>query len=554
MSSLEQHRTRGHTIADYLTIVRRYKWLIIATTLVVPAVAYVLSVQQTKIYRASSDVLLNRQDLGSVLTGIPTTDTITEPERYARTQAALARVPGVASLALKRAHVSSMQPWELLATSSVTPQQSTNLLTFAVDDRNPALATQLATAYASAFTKYKLRMDTTSLSRANRELQGRLNELRRTGGSDTDAYRELLQKSQDLRTLELLQAPASVVRVATSADQVAPRPVRNAVLGMALGLMLGLGAAIFLNAVDRRIRDAEEIERELQIPLLARLPEPHRGNERLTILDGPADEMTEAVGRLRTSFDFANAEPQAKVVMATSASANEGKSTTIANLAIALARTGRHVVLVDLDLRRPSIARLFHLPDAGGATDVATGNAELAAVAHSVNTAPLRPRVTPIRDAETSARSLQVVTAGKTRVDPGGFVETAGLTEFLHLLRQQAEIILIDAPPLLAAGDAMALTGKVDAILLVNRLGTLKRPTLHELVRTLRRSPAPLLGFVATGAELDEGYFAYGVRDPQATSARSRSIDDEPRTATEERMPRSASGGSGRWVPRRSDD
>jgi capsular exopolysaccharide synthesis family protein len=550
---MEHPRTRGQTIADYLTIVRRYKWLIIATTLMVPAVAYILSVQQTKIYRASSDVLLNRQDLGSILTGIPTTDTITEPERYARTQAALARVPAVAALALKRTHLRSMAPGDLLATSSVTPQETTNLLTFAVDSQNPQFAVQLATAYAYAFTKYKLRMDTTSLSRANSELQGRLDELRKTGGTDTDAYRELLQKSQDLRTLELLQTPAAVVRDASSAAQVAPTPLRNAVLGMALGLMLGLGAAIFLNAIDRRIRDAEEIERELQVPLLARLPVPRRGNERLTILDGPSDEITEAVGRLRTSFDFANAEPQAHVVMATSAGANEGKSTTIANLAIALARTGRQVVLVDLDLRRPSLARLFHLPDAAGTTDVATGNADLDSVIQTVNTAPLRPRVTPIRDSETNARPLEIITAGKTRVDPGAFVETAGLSELLHVLRQRAEIILVDAPPLLAAGDAMALTGKVDALLIVNRLGTLKRPTLNELVRALRRSPAPILGFVATGAQLDEGYAAYGIEEGTRSMDPSRTLETELQVTTQGRVSRSA-GSSGRWAPRRSAD
>ncbi|HET8969127.1 MAG TPA: P-loop NTPase, partial [Gaiellaceae bacterium] len=513
-------------------------------------VAYVVSIGQTTISRASSDVLLNRQDLGAVITGIQTTDTGAEPERYARTQAALARVPVVAALALERAEVTSMEAWQLLESSSVSPQESTDLLTFAVDNMDPDVAARLATAYASAFTAYKLKMDTTSLSRARIELQDRLDELRRTGASDTDAYRQLLQKASDLRTLEILQAPASVVRAATDASQVKPTPVRNAILGMALGLMIGLGAALFLNAIDRRIRDAEEIERELQLPLLARLPSSNRDGDRLTILDRPPDEVSDAVGRLRTSFDFANAEVQAKVIMAASASAGEGKSTTLADLAIALARTGRQVVLIDLDLRRPSLTRLFHLPDGVGVTDVATGNADLASALNTISTAPLRLR-TQAREAETSGRPLHVMTAGRARVDPSGFVESAGLTELLDKLRQRAEIVLVDAPPILAAGDAMALTGKVDAIILVNRLGTLKRPTLAELARALRRSPAPILGFVATGAELGESYVPYGVDTPRRLTSTSPTTPDSDWIPKETRTAGGTSASAGRWAPRR---
>lgn len=549
---MEQSGNREQTIADYLAVVRRYKWLILLTALVVPVVAYLVSAQQPKVFRASSEVLLNREDLGSVLTGLPTANTVTDPERYARTQAALARVPAVAQLAIQQSEVGGIAPWQLLASSDVTPRADTDLLTFGVDHNDPAVAAQLATAYAHAFTKYKLEMDTTSLSRARRELQGRLAELRRSDGTDTATYRELARKSQDLRTLELLQVPASVVREAGGAAQIEPTPRRNAVLGVLLGLVFGLGAAFFLNAIDRRIRDAEEVERELQIPLLAKLPVPRKRGDRLTILDRPPDEVTEAVGRLRTSFDFANAEAQAKVVMTTSAGAQEGKSTTIANLAAALSRTGRHVVLVDLDIRRPSLARLFHLPDGPGVTDVATGNAELTAVLNPISTVPLRSRVTALRDAETNAGALEVVTAGKTRVDPGEFVETAGLTDLLHQLRNRAEIVLVDAPPILAAGDAMALTGKVDAILVINRLGTLKRPTLRELARALDRSPAPLLGFVATGADIDEGYLAYQAEDmPRKADAKSRTVEGQPREPREVPAARSASAGSGRWAPRR---
>jgi Mrp family chromosome partitioning ATPase len=215
-----------------------------------------------------------------------------------------------------------------------------------------------------------------------------------------------------------------------------------------------------------------------------------------------------------------------------------------------LARTGRHVVLVDLDLRRPMLSRLFHLPDGPGITDFAAQDTELVDVLQPVGVTPLRARVASIGGSpETGQGRLEVITTGRTRVEPAAFVESAGLTEALHTLRSHAEIVLIDAPPVLATGDSIALTGKVDAVLLITRLGTLTRPTLQELARVLRRSPVPVLGLVATGAEIDEGYSVYAVDEyfaqaqpqPEAPQARLEQVPEV----------RSATGGSARWTPRR---
>jgi capsular exopolysaccharide synthesis family protein len=546
-----EERHREQTITDYLVVVRRYKWIILATALVVPIAAYLLSAQQTKVYRATSDVLLNRQDLGSTLTGIPTQSTVTDPVRYARTQAQLARVPTVTQDAVERAGVEGMVAAELADSSDVTANPDTDILTFGVNHGEPSVAERLATAYAEAFVAYRLETETASLGVARQEIQGRLAELRAAGASDTDIYRQLAQQAQSIRTLELLQLPASVVRPADGAGQIAPTPRRNAILGVLLGLMLGLGAAFGLNAIDRRVRDADEVERELQIPLLAKLPTPRGRGDALTILDRPPDEVSEAIGRLRTSFDFANAESPAKVVMVTSAGPKEGKSTTVTNLAIALARTGRHVVLVDLDLRRPSLGRFLRLPAGPGISDLASRNAELADVLQPVGVTALRTRVAPIGTADSGQGRLEVMTAGRTRVEPSTFVESAGLTDALHKLAAYAEIVLLDAPPILATGDAMALTGKVDAVLLITRLGALTRPTLRELVRVLRRSPAPMLGLVATGADLGESYTYYDVEDyEKAVPAPRPSGQARPRLDVPETRSASAAG-SGRWTPRR---
>ena len=547
---MQQLGPREQTISDYIAVIRRYKWLILATAIIVPCAAYLWSSQQTKVYRATSDVLLNRQDLGSTLTGIPTQSTVTDPVRYARTQARLARVPAVTEAAITRSGLTSITAEELTDNSDVSANEDTDILIFGVNNHDRDVAAALATAYAESFVAYKLKTETASLQSARREIQGRLAELRRAGATDTDTYRQLVQQEQSIRTLELLQVPASVVREALGAGRIAPKPERNAILGVLLGLVLGLGGAFLLNALDRRIREASEVERELDVPLLAKLPTPNTRGGAQTILDRPPDEMTEAVSQLRTSFDFANTDLRAKVVMLTSAGPREGKSTTTTNLAIALARTGRHVVLVDLDLRRPSLTRILHLPDGPGFTDLATRNAELADALQPVGVAPLRARLTSVPQSESGAGRLEVVTAGQARVEPGEFVETTGFAEALQRLRTYAELVLVDTGPILATSDAMALTAKVDAVLLVTRLGTLTRPTLRELVRVLGRSPAPVLGFVATGAELDESYSYYPAEDYAKQVARSE--PEAARPPIEVTDVRSASAaGSGRWTPRR---
>jgi tyrosine-protein kinase len=545
--TFDQPTLREQTIGDYIAVVFRYKWLILVTTIVVPIAAYLYSSHQAKVFQASSEVYLNTQtsDITSAITGL-NTNPVYDPDRALQTQAQLAREPAVAQAALDLAKVTSIFPGRFLRMSKVVAQQGTDFLEFRVEDTDPARAATLASAYAQAFSNYKYGLDTSQFKTAAGDISKRLAQLSRTSGTDTEAYRELSQKKQDVLTLEQLQSPPKVVRTPTGSSQIAPEPKKKAILGVVVGLMLGLGAAFLLNAFDRRVRDVDEIERELDIPLLGRLPVPQGRSDMYTILDGRPDAMSEAVSRLRTNFDFANAELQAKVVMATSAGAEEGKSTTVSNLAIALARSGRHVVLVDLDIRRPSLARMFRLQDRAGLTDAVVGNVDAKTVLHTVNHTALSSRLRP--RGEGSSGVLEVVTAGRARIDPAELVETPGLAGLLQRLRDRAEIVLLDAPPILITGDAMALTGKVDAVLLVTRLGTVKVPALRELARALGRSPGPVLGFVATAANIDESYMTYGL-ESVPTAIEGGSVRATDGAAVQDiSAPRSVSAGGGRWT------
>jgi succinoglycan biosynthesis transport protein ExoP len=317
---------------------------------------------------------------------------------------------------------------------------------------------------------------------------------------------------------------ASVVRSAQEADQVQPRPVRNAVLGLLLGLGLGIGVAFLWEALDTRVRSTDDVSDGLGLPLLARLPEPPRrlrSEDRLVMLAEPDGVQAEAFRMLRTNLDFVRMERSARTIMVTSAVEQEGKSTTDANLAVALARAGKRVVLVDLDLRRPYVHRFFDLDGAWGVTQVALGQVSLDEALTQLSVAAAKPgrrsrwgHVTELdpengRGHEQGHGALLVLPAGPIPPNPGEFVGTHAVEEILTRLRAQADVVLVDAPPLLHVGDALTLSAKVEGVIVVARVNVVRKRMLEEVRRLLATLPSEKLGFVLAGANAEEGY-GYG--------------------------------------------
>jgi non-specific protein-tyrosine kinase len=196
--------------------------------------------------------------------------------------------------------------------------------------------------------------------------------------------------------------------------------------------------------------------------------------------------------------------------MVTSALEGEGKSTTVANLAVALARNGRKVILADLDLRNPSLHRFFGLQNRPGLTQVALGTARMDDALARI------PLVDLASDPAPSARNgsvrgyLDVLPSGPAPPGAGEFAHSSGLAQIMAALVDRADLVLVDAPPLLGVGDSVALSGQVDAILVVARLSLTRTSTMNELWRVVSGCPAPPVGLVVTGAEIDHGYFYSG--------------------------------------------
>ena len=508
-------------LTDYLRVVRRRKWIIVASVVLVPLLAFLLSTRQQVSYQGSAEVYLSQRNLAAALTntGDPTYQ---DAARFAETQADLASAPEVARRVISNLGLHDRSSSDLLRNSDVEAKPNVDLLYVRVRDGDPELAQRLATEYARQFTIYRREIDTAALTNALQGLRARLARLRRSGQRTSPLYATLVDKEQELRLLEALQtSKALVVRPATEAVQVEPRTRRNMILGITFGLALGLLFAFLREALDTRLRSAEEISERLGLPLLGRIPRPRRSVQRahrLTMTEDPNSVQAEAFRMLRTNLDFVNLERGAKTVMVTSALEQEGKSTTIANLAVAMARAGRHVVLVDLDLRHPFLGRFFRLEGRPGVSDVVLGNFELSDALVSLPIEEDAPDslIPSNGNGARSAGRLEVLPSGPMPPNAGEFVGTRSVGAILQALRERADVVLIDAPPVLPVGDSMVLSAVVDAMLIVTRLGVVRRATVDELIRRLDTTPAAKLGFVVTDADPGEEYgtSSYHYRPP----------------------------------------
>ncbi len=346
------------TLNDYIAVVRRRKWVVIQAMIIVPLVAVGLSLQQHKVFQSSAQVLVSRQNFPSNLTGTPDPSLFIPADRVMQTQTDVARVTPIARQVVEKVGARGLTAGKLLASSSVSELSNSQILVFTVKNANPALSRRLASAYARQYTIYRHQLDTASLESAQAQVQARIEQLTAEGKKGSPLYKTLSSRNDLLSSMIALQTKnAHVVQEPTGSVQVQPKPIRNAVLGIVLGLILGLGLAFLLEALDSRVRNADEIS-DAPGSIAAARPAAETGTQasftrQLAMVAVPDSPQAESFRILRTQLDLARLEHPAKTIMVTSAVAQEGKSTTAANLATALARAGRRVVLVDLDLYRP---------------------------------------------------------------------------------------------------------------------------------------------------------------------------------------------------------
>jgi succinoglycan biosynthesis transport protein ExoP len=305
------------------------------------------------------------------------------------------------------------------------------------------------------------------------------------------------EKLTNLRISEQSKPPiARILEGASVAVPVRPRKAVNMALAIVLGSFLGVGLAFLWESLDDRIHSGEECEQLTGLPSLAHVP--------LAALprSTPAGRLPsrcpsmEAYRVLRSGIGFAAVDTPVHTLLVTSGTAGEGRTTTAINLAIAMAMEGKRVLLVDADLRRPSIAPRFNVPPTPGLTEVLTGQS---AVDQALQV--------------TGIEGLMVLPAGTIPPNPTELLNTGAMGRLLHDLGEACDMVIVDAPPALPVADAQVLSTKVDGVLLVVEMGKAKKDAVDQTRALLDRAHARILGAVMNKMAPDDPIYGYESSD-----------------------------------------
>lgn len=394
-------------------------------------------------------------------------------------------------------------------------------------------AARVSNAYAQSYIEFRRDRAVDNLVAAAKRLQAQVDELQdkinpletqldqlppaRT--ADEQARRDTLEQSlraqlssalqQQLllrQKLDQLQVDASLknggATLVTPADvpraPIEPQPVRTTTVALAIGILLGLAQAFLFEYLDDTIKTREDLERVIgDRPVLGLVPAAKGWRPKdapvVSSLEHPSSVLAESYRALRTSIQFAGLGRPLQVVQVTSPSSSEGKTTTVANLAVTLAQAGQRIVAVSCDLRRPRLHQFFGLSNDIGFTSVLLGNATIAEALQRV----------------PQAENLLFLSAGPTPPNPSELLSSNRTMEVFNSLKGQADIVLVDSPPVLPVTDAAVLSRLADGTLVVASAGVTTRKALRAATTVLDQVGAPIIGFLLNAVPDQESPYPY---------------------------------------------
>lgn len=537
-------------LRDYLAVAARRKVVILAVAAVVVGTALTLSFLQTPVYQASSRVLLRptisvydarlgQQAQSPVLVE-------TEIQVYGSEQ--------VGSLVRERLNGEA-------PAVAVTSIAGTAVVEITARSTDPNKAVQVSNAYVDAHIEFRRNEAAAASEAAAKDVKVRVDGLQRQKDEldsqlaalpsctvpipprECDARPRLNQERDSLVTqlapleqrltelqlgTSVASGPQVIAPAAASPEPVSPRPVRNGLLGLGVGLTFGIALAFALEHVDDSIKSKEDLERiARELPVLGMIPTvtiwKNRAQTRVLSQSDPTSSVAEAYRSLRTSIRFTGLDRSMRTIQITSPNAAEGKTTTVANLAIALARAGERVVIVGCDLRRPRIHEFFDLPNDVGFMSVILGEMPLSSALQIV---PNESR-------------FKLLATGPIPANPSEVLSSNRAGQVLAALRKEFSIVLIDSPPVLPVTDAAVLSAHVDGTVLVAAVGTTTGKQVSRSLELLRQVGAPLVGMVLNGVGAQGAYGYTGYYGPLTAggSAKPRksslSVRDESFAARE---------------------
>jgi succinoglycan biosynthesis transport protein ExoP len=440
-------------LSEYLDILRR-RWLgMVIITLTTLALASAVTLALPKKYTATTRLF--------IAVAVSVTD-LAQGSNFAEKQmssyAEVATSPRVLAPVIEQLDLRTT-PKELSESVEATVPADTVILEISATDADPTRAAQIANAI---------------------------------GGELAKAAGGLSPKKED-GTEAVVATPIAGAEVPDKASS--PKIIQNLAVGLILGLLLGLGVAVLRHVLDTKVRNENDVRALTESPILGVVAYDQEVSSHPVILrDQPQAAPSEAVRRLRTNLQFIDIGNRSKSIVISSSIPSEGKSTIAINLAVSLADAGARVILVDADLRRPSIAEYLGIEGGVGLTTVLIGRAEVEDVVQPLGTT-----------------SLDLLPAGQIPPNPSELLGSTAMADLLERLSASYDMVLLDSPPLLPVTDAVVLSNLAGGALVVVGVDRIHRPQLQQSLESLETAGAHLFGVVMNKiARREAAAYAYG--------------------------------------------
>jgi len=490
--SAEPTPTGSVELRDYLTVFKRQLALILAIMVLGAAAAAAYSFRRTPVYDSTATVLVR-----AITTNAFDPGQRIDQQLNMFNQRQLAQSEPVAAVAAKSLETTAT-PTQLLEHVRVDVPANSQILRVHYSDTVPLTAQRGADAFAKAYLAFREADARTQASTSQRSIQKDVARLQKDASaaekaiSDPNADSNARQAAQARLTsinnrlqpllaqlngfLSLDFTPGTVIAAADlPGSPASPNHRLDVGIGLLVGLFLGVVLAFVRDRTDDRLRGREDLAERLDRPVLATIPPlskrvrqegklrwSRRNRDSLVTLEQPNSPAAESYRTLRTRMARLAAQLDINSVMVVSAGVGEGKSTTAANLAVVLAETGKDVLLVSADLRRPRVHHFFSLPNKTGLSNLLTDGT------------PPDKRKAPLADGKQMASelwsvapNLWVILSGPLPAHPSALMDSDAMRQFLKEQRDLFDFIILDCPPALVVADAMALAPLADAVLVV---------------------------------------------------------------------------------------
>jgi non-specific protein-tyrosine kinase len=535
-----EERSSLESILDYTQTLWRWLWVLLLVAILAGAVAYYITDQQPRVYQSSSRAIVNvvsRSDYYDSYTATYTSQRLAET--YAQTMITESLMQSVAE----------KLAYPVTGTVKATSVENSPIFTVTVTDSDPKKAADTANAVVAAFAekvvrdqssrfqelKSSLEVEIVALDEKLSEIYLQLsllemkdleyqealdrNEEREKAGLEPievnrdpqdyvkKAELELIKSQyqsnraslfanlQSIRLTEVQSATtiSQLNQAVPVEDPIQPQPLKSAGLAALVGFMLAAGVVFMIAYLEDEIRDPSEITHRWGVPVIGVITNFTADENPLITLSKPRMPVSEAFRSLRTNLQFSGIDAPLRTLLITSPSPSDGKSSIAANLATVIAQSDKDVVVVDGDMRRPTIHKVFKLSNRLGLSD------------YFLRAPDKMSGVVK----KTPVNNLSIITSGSLPPNPSELLSSTKMRDVIALLAKHFDMVILDSPPLLAVTDALVLTKNVDGVILVVDPKKTKRSAIKQAIEQLQRVNARLLGVVLNNIKIKRSSYYY---------------------------------------------